>query len=307
MIWNKIKQKILWIFDRQWDCAYLKKCFKRNHKEKPEVIILGSSYSIFGYEDDKTINLSLPSQDIYYAIEIAKKCMRENEKIRKIILGMGYYALYCDLSLTKSLDENNRIYDVYDPLLKNHHNMDSTDFKKLSLKQKQWDIVLSGIMKIYLSFLKKGGVKRYFNQTTHTRERRSLISGSIWNRLPENEREDIASDRVGAHEKFLKFDETTLGENKKILKNFKNTLINDTLLYIFVPPMTEEYLHNMSAKYNSLAKKSTEFCKSIADKFMDLNETSLYRYSPKDFVDADHLSDSGAKKMTKEINKWIRG
>lgn len=302
MLYSKIKKKILWVFDRQWDYIYLKKCFVRNSKNKPEVIVLGSSYSIFGYEDDKVLNLALPSQDIYYALQIAKKCIEDNEKIKKIVLGIGYYTLNCDLSLTKSLDETNRIYDVYNPILNDFHNMKSENINKIYMQQKKRDLILSKVINVYLYI---HSIEKYFNQTTHTRERRSLISGKTWHSIPKDEKECIAEIRVAAHEKTLNY-KATLEENKQKLVEFKEMLGNSIFLCIFIAPMSEEYVSKMSLEYISASRETVQFLEKTADKFIDLNKKVFYKYVPQDFVDADHLNDYGARKMTKEINEWLK-
>jgi hypothetical protein len=46
----------------------------------------------------ESINLSLPSQDIYYSILIAKEIIENNKNIKKCYLGTGYWTFHFDLS-----------------------------------------------------------------------------------------------------------------------------------------------------------------------------------------------------------------
>ena len=91
-ILGKIKRRILWIYDRQWDYKYLNNCLKQSRKERIKTICIGSSYTAFGVDpDDSCVNMALPSQDIYYATELIKKYLDSSSSINSIIMGMGYY------------------------------------------------------------------------------------------------------------------------------------------------------------------------------------------------------------------------
>ncbi|SEL74861.1 hypothetical protein [Paenibacillus sp. OK003] len=90
-------------------------------------VIVGSSYSMYGMDEKKlnagVINLSLPSQDIYYSILKAKEVINSNKNIKRCYMGTGYWTFNIDLS--KSIKSKAaRIEKVYYPIFgdSNHYN-----------------------------------------------------------------------------------------------------------------------------------------------------------------------------------------
>lgn len=303
-IWDKIKNRILWIFDRQWDYKYLNNCFRKSRKESINTICIGSSYTAFGINSWKTcINMALPSQDIYYTTELIKKYLDSSSDISNIIIGMGYYSLYSDLSRTKSVDENDRIYDVYFPILQDLHNMPDTIFNETVVRYGRLNKLIRLI--INLTFF-PGFPKNYFNKVSHTRNRRGIKSwrdSSLkWNELSDDERYKVAHSRVMAHEKQFKYSGSER-ENRRILcelsKICKDKNIN---LYTYISPMTNEYLSAMSDYYVCKKKELCAFLEKISDGFIDFN-VEEFIFERHDFVDSDHLGDSGANKLSAYIIK----
>ena len=101
------------MFTCNWDYFYLNN--KVNEAKNAETLILGSSYARFGIKEEmmeKAVNLSLPSQDLYYAFELLKKVCSEEHSVKNVILGCGYYSLFSDLSRTKNRGELERISTV---------------------------------------------------------------------------------------------------------------------------------------------------------------------------------------------------
>lgn len=196
-----IKRKILDIIDRRWDYFYLKKQLSENKRKKVGNIIAGSSYGIFGLmPSENSVNFSLPSQDFYYAVQLAIKAMEENAKIENIYLCFGYYSAYCDVSKSK---EQGRIDDVYYPLLRDKHNKKivtnkCSSPKKLSTYLKNVIIKIINLI-LQLHFLFKTD---YFDNIIHTRERRKLVmwedENKSWTQLNENERAEAGIRRACA-------------------------------------------------------------------------------------------------------------
>lgn len=305
-ILGNIKRRILWIYDRQWDYKYLNNCLKQSRKERIKTICIGSSYTAFGVDpDDSCVNMALPSQDIYYATELIKKYLDSSSSINSIIMGMGYYSLYTDLSRTKSFDENDRIYDVYYPILKDLHNMSDSVF--LETKRRYGNVNKLIRYVINFTFL-HGHPRKYFNCSSHTRDRRALKTWKdislAWNELSESERFFAAQSRVMAHEKQFNYVDSER-ENRKILCELSELCKSrDIKFYIYISPMTNEYIAAMSNYYVRKKKELCDFLKEVADRFIDFNSKE-YVFEHKDFVDTDHLSDSGASKLSGYIQKFF--
>lgn len=110
---KKLDQYLLQPLVKNYDGWWLK--YQMQRKDPFETLVAGSSYPLFGLDMQQLPswrNLSLASQDFYYAIELAKE-MYERQPYRRMILGHYYYTLFSDLSLTENQGELSRISDVY--------------------------------------------------------------------------------------------------------------------------------------------------------------------------------------------------
>lgn len=300
MLWKCI----LNIVDNRWDYYYLKKQLSRIRKGYIRNIFVGSSYGSFGIEPKKEdLNLSLPSQDIYYAIKLATVAMH-NKNIKNIYLCAGYYTLFCDLSKS---NEYWRIDDVYKPLLKDIHNRSiigdddngsscRSGFKRM-FKSLLTELI-NFILRVHFIF-----TISYFNKTVHTRERRKLTMwedpSCKWKDLSDYERNKAAVRRVTMHEKQFRYNES-LNENVMVLKKFyANCKKRNIILHYLQFPFSNEYKQNMSEEYWKQKQNLEKIIRDNCDEYVDFNEICDFEID--DFVDCDHLSDKGAKKLSKII------
>lgn len=299
-----IKRKILDIIDRRWDYFYLKKQLSENKRKKVGNIIAGSSYGIFGLmPSENSVNFSLPSQDFYYAVQLAIKAMEENAKIENIYLCFGYYSAYCDVSKSK---EQGRIDDVYYPLLRDKHNKKivtnkCSSPKKLSTYLKNVIIKIINLI-LQLHFLFKTD---YFDNIIHTRERRKLVmwedENKSWTQLNENERAEAGIRRACAHEKQMKYT-CSMQENILYLKKLYQICHERNIkLYFLNFPFSEEYIKGISMTYSEKAQDIERQIKMYCNKYIDFNNT--FKSEKEDFVDCDHLSEMGAKRMMQLLMK----
>lgn len=299
-----IIKKILDIVDKRWDYYYLKKQLYKNKKRKVNNIIVGSSYGIFGLTSvPNSVNFSLPSQDFYYAIQLAKKAMEENIKLENIYLCFGYYSAYCDVSKSK---EQGRIDDVYYPLLHDEHNKKMVTDKYCCKKifiiyfKKIVSVIIDVILQLYFLFKSD-----YFDNKIHTRERRKLIMWEdvtkSWGQLSEAERKLAGSRRASAHEKQMKYADS-MNENMLCLKKLYEICQEKNIyLYFLNFPFSKEYLEGMSKLYKEKACNVQEQIKRYCDNYIDFN--TLFQFEQEDFVDCDHLSDIGAKKISQILKE----
>lgn len=299
--------RILDIIDRRWDYYYLKKQLIRNRKEVIYNIIAGSSYGIFGLNPMKnSVNFALPSQDFYYAIRLVNKAIDENPNVRKVYICFGFYSAYCDLSKSR---EESRIDDVYYPLLHDEHNrkeviMETNSYgKKIKIWLKK---IIINIINFLLSVFFKWN-NDYFDRRIHTRERRKLVmwndKSKTWIQLSENERKSAAIRRADAHEKQLKYVES-MEENIICLKKFYEICQEKKIELCFLNfPFSKEYLEGMTLTYRAATENMVQQIKLYCDKYIDIN--TIFTFETSDFVDCDHLSDEGAKKMTRIFEKKI--
>lgn len=295
-----------------YDYGYLSNNIIRAQKSDVDGIVVGLSYSRNGVDMKKIngnyINLSLSSQDIYYAYKIAKEIIDSNNNINKCIIGTGYYSFYLDMS--KSVNDGiPRIKNVYYPIFKDSHNFSYTDKTSNTTLGDCVDKYTKYIFKVdeiekRLSKLLDYNYQGYFDNSK-TRKSISLISGIELASINLENKMKLAKERSTLHNK-LKKNKTTRDENIKILKKFLEYLISNNVKPILVNFNNTKY-------YNKFLDKEyiIEFNNIIQDlkvkykfEFIDLNKYSS-TFEDQDFVDFDHLSDTGAVKATEIINRKI--
>uniref|UniRef100_UPI00402AF574 hypothetical protein n=1 Tax=Succinivibrio sp. TaxID=2053619 RepID=UPI00402AF574 len=286
------------IFDRQWDYVYLKKTLKDYKNNSVENIYAGSSYVIFGINNFKNqINIALPSQDIFYSLKIIKSLTASCKIPKRVILGVGYYSLFYDLSKTRNSNEVNRIFDVYYPLLLDSHNKDELSLKILYYSYGRINCLLRFICNIFISIFLK---RNYFSNFLHSRQRRAIRGWNNkrlnWNEISEKERINCSIKRYECHFKQFKYKDT-FRENIDLLREFYLYCKQQGIYFgIYISPMSKQYFQALSKRDKTCIVQSIKIFKEFCDKFVDYN--IKLKLLDIDFVDPDHLSNSGAKKVT---------
>ncbi|HEY5588549.1 MAG TPA: hypothetical protein VIK86_06295 [Candidatus Paceibacterota bacterium] len=268
-------------------------------KKNADTLIVGLSYSLCGIEEsllDSALNLSLPSQDIFYSYLLTKKIIEIN-KIKKVAIGLSYYSFYFDMS--KSIYNKFRIDNVYYPLLKHSHNYKN----ERSTKKKIFRFAKKMIYnKSYMLFMSLVASDKYFN-LRNTREKAcgiyefSKLIYNDFNKLCNEEKLEIGEKRADMHNKLLKYENTRI-ENEGIFKEFINMLIGKNIEPIIVIfPVTKYYKYTLKDEFKDTF-------------YQYINELNLYNkikivdlynskgFNDNDFIDSDHLSKAGAIKVT---------
>ncbi len=288
---NRVKNKATTVYDNviNYDCFHLKNNIRLCNKLKNETIIVGSSYPLFGVCEENiknSINLSLPSQDLYYSYKTIKSILETNNNLKRVILGMSYYSFNFDLSMSKN--ERIRIEKVYYNIFKDEHNYKDIDCKKCK-KYKKSHIPIKS--------------KEYFNRLIT----RQYTSGYYKNKceLTQDEMLNDAKVRALAHNKLIKFSDT-INENKRIMESIINILNTNSIeLFIVIFPVTSKYRRYFNYLYKDIFYENINY-KDNSEEFIliDLFECEIFD-DIIDFIDYDHLSKRGAKKVTKIINNRI--
>lgn len=301
---GKLSRRIHWIYNRQWDYQYIHNILKYE-VNNIENVFIGSSYVVFGLNRiDNSVVLALPSQDIYYSVALLKKYLSSKNatSVKRVILGVGYYTLYHDLSRTKSSDENNRILDIYFPLLNDLHNMPYELFVNI---KKKFGIV-NGIIKICVNkFAFRKGQEQYFEDMRHSRIDKARVTWSdkstLWSDLSEKERIQAAQVRSNAHSRLFKHEDTKLENIEGLIGIHSQCSQKGIKFYIFLAPMSDEYMKSLSSVYKDKIPEIKAILKNYSDGFIDYNNDERIQFTAVDFVDSDHMSDSGAEKFTKIV------
>lgn len=311
---NRIKNLYWEVYNRKFDYYYLKTILLGKTDSTNGTIYAGSSYSIFGVIPGKDdVCVGLPSQDFYYSDKLIRKVVSKR-LFKRVIFIIGYYTPFCDLSKTCNIFEQLKIDDVYLPLFNDCHNRNIQEYRNLIKTQKG----LKGkIKEIFTGLCALQQKVKYFNRPIfsyfnklHSREIRKRVTWNdprlSWTQLNESERSIAGRIRAQGHEKFLKY-VASYDENLRIYQDLFIFLhMNNIEFDVVCAPFSDEYLEGMSATYVNNAIFIMNQLRESCDNFVDLNNLAINdetvkfynEFSLIDFVDADHLSDNGAKKLT---------
>ena len=307
--WNKVIGEIYnYAFNKyikNYDYNFLKNALVDAKNNSVTSIIVGSSYSRKGIEEnlfiENTINLSLPSQDLYYSCLIAKEIIRSNKNIENVYIGTGYYSFYHDLSKS-SHGELNRVYSVYNPILKNTHNCEEDRILIDDTKFCEYSEIFDSnkIDEVFMNIIYKSLESRYYNKVVN-RENTKININEIkdWYLISKEDRAKYCEERAIQHNKLIKYNETYL-ENITILNSFvlfcnENNVRPILLLF----PGSKYYNYYLNSKYEDKYAEALNEIKGIMH-FLDFTKNDIYDES--DFLDMDHLNLRGAEKTSNIIN-----
>lgn len=284
------------------DYYYLKNALQDAQNANITTLISGSSYGAFGIDlayIDNAVNLSSISQDLYYSTKLLYQVCKSNNNIRNIVLCVGHYCFFSDLSLAKNVAELQRISKVYYPLFQDSHNC-------LILPPKEDYSVQSNIVnfeQILKSFAISDYQEGFFNKKRPRRQCATVVwdaAQKSWSELSAKEKENAGKIRAESHNKIIKhlasFNEN-IGLFQKFVYFCNNKGIN---LLLTVMPASSQY-----RKY--LTKEYKEIFYSVLDNIdgtvhlLDVADDSSFDNSL-DFNDTDHLSDFGAIKLSKMVS-----
>ncbi len=287
------------LYFKNFDYYYLRHNMEKAKKPDTTNLVVGSSYARFGMKEEffkeKTVNLSLASQDFYYAVKIADAILETNRVIKNIIIGCGYYSFNSDLSRTKS-NELRRISDVYYPIFRDMHHAVLLPPPISRIESEILD--MERIERIISEDLFRERGEAYFLNAGMQENARLCTWGRAdvwWRELSEEEKCEAAIKRTTTHNKIANR-EATFRENKNLLEAFiKKCNAWNIEVWIAVLPFTKAYMEQLDP---SVRERFTEALDEIDGMFhsVDFNETDLF--TDEDFIDSDHLGESGAYKVS---------
>ena len=188
------------------DFYYLKNALQQAQDTNITTLISGSSYGAFGIDlayIDNAVNLSSISQDLYYSIKLLCRACETNRNIKNIVLCVGHYCFFSDLSLAKTPSELQRISKVYYPLLHDSHNC-------LILPPKdeyymQGNLVdFERIINTYAAADYKEG---FFNKNRPRNQCATVVWDAVsksWSELSAEEKDKAGKTRAKSHNRIIK-------------------------------------------------------------------------------------------------------
>ncbi|MFR3568720.1 MAG: hypothetical protein ACLTUR_12020 [Paraclostridium sordellii] len=301
------------IYYENYDYNYLLKSLEKCKCENIETLVVGNSYPLTGIDSkllsNKSKNLSISSQDLYYSYKLVKEVINNNENIKRCIIGAGYYLVNHDLSKCKSEYSINMVRCLYYPILKDKHNSEKVDTIEISnLINTLNDNVIEYIFN--LDFLHKHFIdllyrenNGYFNKNLR-RERISILQGVKLSSISEAEKYRLGEIRASQHNDLSKYTETKK-EYNLIFNDFINFLEEkgvEPVIVVF--PTTKYYSKFINETYKEEFYKIIDGIKEkYTVKLVDFSKIDIFEED--DFIDFDHMSESGCIKITHELNKIL--
>jgi hypothetical protein len=275
------------------DYSY-KKEYLDNYSTEVETLVLGSSHSYYGINPDfftsSTFNASHVSQTLKYDYEILKKFQNNFDSLKTIILPVSYFTLFAKLEEGSESwrIKNYVIYyginvalsiDDYSEFLSNNPKVNC---KRLS------SYYISGSGELTCSKLGWG--------TGYKSENAKNLLETGKTASKRHTKENIYSEKNTNN--FI--------ENNSILLSIINLCNKRNIkLLLFTPPAFETYRQNIDPEQYEVTVKVANSVDKQYDNCIYINLFDDASFVEKDFYDADHLSEIGAEKLSKLINKKI--
>lgn len=294
-----------------YDYCYLDSMHEKNRQKGADIIVAGSSHAMNGvsekYFDTEVINFSVSSQDIYYDfLHIRKACEEGRRPIKTCVINIGYYMLFQDLSLSKN--SNYLVRTVYEPLFHDSHFMQiespyhplqeavtaGRDFFSTELVEtfsREW---------IRNVLIEQGS---YYGELI-SREKNNVLSLKeiVWEQLSESEKDAYARKRAADHNRLYAHKESR-AENARLIEEMTAYLSERDIRTVFVIfPFTEWYNKYINPKYGEDIYGALDGLRTPVE-FLDMNEMDCFHDG--DFLDTDHLNDTGAEKASKILNEFL--
>ena len=275
------------------ETAYYDMKLKKNMKTGVEGALCGMSYEANGVDCEKIENLAClaaPSMDLfcdYYSFLWLYEAMliKQKTQIKYCLIGMNYYKLWFDLSLSS---RRSVMLSHYEKLGDMHH---CHDFDGLLSSYKKDVITCNMLMDDYVEqdfnnhFPQKPyeeNLKKSFSPDTHYKESVEHIKKLFDKPYPETFKENVA-----ILDKFLKF-----------------CYIHNITVLVFIPPFSK--LCNEFTPAH-MRQQTQDIIMMMQEKygfeFLDFNERE--EFEDKHFRDADHLNMQGRDLLTKCLMPYI--
>lgn len=304
-LFQELSARVYQEYYNNHDYYYLKNALQQALDTSITTLISGSSYGAFGIDlayIENAVNLSSISQDLYYSIKLLCQACETNKNIKNIVLCVGHYRFFSDLSLAKTPSELQRISKVYYPLLHDSHNCLILPPKDEYYMQGNL-IDLEKVITTYATADYKDG---FFNEKRPRNRCATVVWNAVsksWSELSAEEKDKAGKTRAESHNKIIKHT-ASFNENLSVFQDFVY-FCNDRGINLLLTamPASSQYLKYLTPEYKNIFY-------SVLDKvdgtvhLLDLVEDSSFDNNF-DFNDTDHLSDSGARKLSQMISSIL--
>jgi len=276
-------------------------------------IVSGLSYTQYGIIEKNmpitTVNLSITGQDTPYSILIAQKALELNPGIELVMIPMTYYQSSYDMTSDDIRLHHEVVSRIDMPILNNLRNFEMKNIYPEYQEQKYlkfYDEILNFEL---LRMENEEKIRNFLSEEDFFNEINPMNPlGSLkfdFKKL--NEEEKYKSAKITASHNERVCTEKGYQEVKRYLTEFLEEMAQkDKEIILFVPPMTK-YLYESYSKDQKeffYDKIVTQLAKYKNVKFIDFANDN--RFENGDFCDFEHLSESGATKLTKALGDILK-
>jgi len=275
------------------DYKYKKEYLEKN-AENIETLILGSSHAFFGlnpiYFSKKTFNTSNISQSLNYDYQIVNKYLNNSTSLRTIILPISYFTLF------GKLEEGEEAWRVKNYVLYYRLN---TATKLTNYSEIFSNKFTVNFDRLYAYYIKN----------------ESSISCSTlgWGlNYKSTNAQDLSKTGKIASERHTRKDihsiesQIIFNENITILQSLIEWCISRNVNIVFItPPAYKTYTQCLNKEQLSITVETINDICSQYPNCTYLNLLNDTNFVAKDYYDADHLSEIGAKKLSIKMNEIL--
>ncbi len=269
--------------------SYKAEILKENRKDT-EVLILGSSHAFYGinpeYFEAKTLNMANISQSIYFDELIFDQNIENLTNLKSVVLTISYFSLS---------QEDNTSEDAWR--------------KYFYQQQMKLDVPIVSpfdIRKYSLALVRRFKssadlIKEYFEKGT--------VVSSFQNGYGMQDETDIVPNKDAIAEQIAKKHEDGLMDFSLNIRKLNRIILmckkNNINVYLVEMPVYKKYYENL--RFNK-EQKIIKTCQKLAASNENVIYVKLSRspeFTNDDLRDADHLTNEGATKASKILNKII--
>ena len=280
---------------------------KRNYMDSQsdeiEVLVLGSSHSLYGinpkYFSQKTYNMAYVSQSLDMDYKILEKYGNGFKNLKTIIVDISYFSLYATLE-TGPEPWRAKNYNIYYDISTSKA---TNNFEVLTNKL---DINYSRMKSYYTKKIKND---KAFIDSTFTAK---MYDGWI-SLKPAKTTDDLEETGVAAAERHT-YDiaQKSRVEIHDELTNVLGKIVdwskqkNVKVVFVTTPTYKTYYDRINTVQWDNTHKIIENICRKNSNcQYINLLKNEENLFTEKDFSDADHLSETGAEKMSKLINQFL--
>ena len=274
-----------------------------SRSDEIEILVLGSSHSLYGinpkYFSQNTYNVAYVSQSLDLDYKILEKYHDRFKNLKTIIVDISYFSLYATLE-TEAESWRAKNYNIYYDISTSKA---TNNFEVLTNKL---DINYSR-MKLY--YTKKIKNDKAFIDSTFTAK---MYDGWI-SLKPAKTTDDLEETGVAAAGRHT-YDITERSrveihdEQTNVLGKIVDWSKQKKVKVVFVTTPTYKTYYNRinAAQWDNTYKVIEDICRKNSNcRYINLLKNEGNLFTEKDFSDADHLSETGAEKMSKLINEFL--